>query len=75
MFANDHKYLYLILVSSDDDNNDDMTYICVNEVTKEEVFVIISETHIKEKDAMTGRYLLRANTDAICKISYISCLF
>lgn len=37
-----------------DPEDDEVTYICVNEQTEEEIFLVVSERNIRERDTLTG---------------------
>lgn len=46
-----------IVVSDPEDN--EIHFICSNEQTKEDLFIIVTADHIKEKDAMNGRTIAK----------------
>uniref|UniRef100_A0A336MPB6 CSON003607 protein n=1 Tax=Culicoides sonorensis TaxID=179676 RepID=A0A336MPB6_CULSO len=41
-------------ITVSDPEDDEVTYICVNEQTEEELFLVISDRHIRERDTLTG---------------------
>lgn len=42
-------------ITVSDPEDDEVTYICVNEETEEEIFLVVSERNIRERDTLSGR--------------------
>lgn len=58
-----------IVVSEPEDN--EAQFIVIDETTKEDLFLILTETNIKERDAMTGRTLTKWGIGALLSVERI----